>query len=131
MRVKSVWTIRLFVLGLPCGFLIGMRALWLILPGWPVFVLAVLAAILLPTDAALGQPVITNPKVPDRARRALTVESGLNDGMALPLVLASAALAANAAPPSGGWVFFALKQITLGPCPGLIGHQFELYFHRA
>ncbi len=120
LRVHHVWPLRMLLLGLPLGFAVGFGFAWLILPGWPLAALAVLAAILLPTDAALGQPVITNPAVPERARRALTVESGLNDGMALPLVLAFAALAANAAPPSGGWALFALKQVTLGPLPGLI-----------
>jgi len=47
----------------------------------------VLAAILSPTDAALGQAVVSSPKIPVRIRQALNVESGLNDGIALPVVM--------------------------------------------
>lgn len=56
---------------------------------------ALLAAILAPTDAALGQAVITNRAVPVRIRETLSVESGLNDGIALPLVTVFLGLAAE------------------------------------
>ncbi|NIV40107.1 MAG: sodium:proton antiporter, partial [Anaerolineae bacterium] len=52
-----------------------------------------LGAILAPTDAALGIPILNNPRVPVRIRRALNVESGLNDGIATPLVALFTALA--------------------------------------
>ena len=66
---------------------LGTLAGWILLPDWPIWEVALLAAILAPTDAALGQAVVTNPAVPDRVRRALAVENGLNDGLALPAVL--------------------------------------------
>ena len=44
-------------------------------------------AALAPTDAALGVPVVTNPAVPSRIRQLITVESGLNDGIATPVVM--------------------------------------------
>ena len=47
---------------------------------------ALVATILAPTDAALGLAVVTNRLVPARIRRALNVESGLNDGIATPFV---------------------------------------------
>lgn len=121
LRRRHVWPLRMLLLGLPLGFALGLFFAWMLLPGWPLAVVAVVAAILLPTDAALGQPVISNPQVPDRARRALTVESGLNDGMALPLVLIFASIAAqNTDAPAGGWLTFAVLQVTLGPLAGLI-----------
>ena len=83
---RSVWPARMLAIGLPLGFIFGTALGWLLMPGWPLAVVALAAAILVPTDAALGQPVVTNPDVPERPRRALTVESGLNDGLALPLV---------------------------------------------
>ena len=43
--------------------------------------------LLAPTDAALGQAVVTSPKVPERIRQGLNVESGLNDGICVPLLL--------------------------------------------
>ena len=54
------------------------------------------AAALAPTDAALGVPVVTNPVVPPRVRRLITVESGLNDGIATPVVMFAIAGAASA-----------------------------------
>jgi NhaP-type Na+/H+ or K+/H+ antiporter len=56
---------------------------------------ALLAAVLAPTDSALGLPVINNPRVPQLIRHALNVEGGLNDGLALPFVTIFLALAAE------------------------------------
>jgi NhaP-type Na+/H+ or K+/H+ antiporter len=56
------------------------------LPGESVAFAALIAAILAPTDAALGLPIFTNSLVPVRIRRALNVESGLNDGIATPFI---------------------------------------------
>ncbi|MEM1429719.1 MAG: cation:proton antiporter [Pseudomonadota bacterium] len=117
---RRVWPARMLAIGLPLGFLIGIVAGWLLLPGWPFAAIALVAAILVPTDAALGQPVVMNPDVPERPRRALTVESGLNDGLALPLVLLMAAIAAPVAmAPSEGWLLFAVGQVVLGPLVGV------------
>lgn len=116
---RRVWPFRMLVIGLPLGFLIGTGLGLILLPGWPLAVVALVAAILVPTDAALGQPVVSNPDIPERPRRALTVESGLNDGLALPLVLIMAAFAApQAMAPEEGWAIFATKQIVLGPLAG-------------
>jgi NhaP-type Na+/H+ or K+/H+ antiporter len=56
----------------------------------------ILAAILAPTDAGLGQVIVTSPLVPERIRQALNVEAGLNDGMAVPFMMFFIALAAAA-----------------------------------
>ncbi len=53
----------------------------------------ILGVILAPTDAALGQAVVSEPRVPARIRQALNVESGLNDGICVPLLFAAVALA--------------------------------------
>ena len=117
---RRVWPARMLFVGLPLAFLIGTGAAWLALPDWPLAAVALVAAIMVPTDAALGQPVVANKDVPERPRRALTVESGLNDGLALPMVLLMAYLAAPAATaPPEGWLVFGLKQITLGPLVGV------------
>ena len=52
-----------------------------------------LAIVLAPTDAALGQAVVTDPRVPSRIRQGLNVESGLNDGICVPLLLIAIAIA--------------------------------------
>ncbi len=53
----------------------------------------ILAIVLAPTDAALGQAVVTEPRVPQRIRQGLNVESGLNDGICVPLLFAAVAVA--------------------------------------
>ena len=75
---------------------------------------ALLATILAPTDAALGLAVVTNRAVPVRIRRALNVESGLNDGIATPFVTFFIALvAAEDGIGDRSWGLEALKQIGL------------------
>jgi NhaP-type Na+/H+ or K+/H+ antiporter len=65
--------------------------------------------------------VVTNPLVPERSRRALTVESGLNDGLALPAVLLFASLTAEVIhDDSTNWLVFGAKQLLLGPLAGMI-----------
>lgn len=116
-----IWPQRMLLFGLPLAVLFGTFAGVILLPGWPFWEVALIAAILAPTDAALGQAVITNEAVPERARRALTVESGANDGFALPIVLFLACTAIGSAhdfvPES--WLQFAAKQIGYGIIVGL------------
>ncbi len=120
LRKRHVWPVRMLFLGLPAAIVLGTLVAYPFLPGWPVVAVALLAAILAPTDAALGQAVVTNPVVPDRVRRALTVESGLNDGLALPAILLFASLAAEAMHgEQTNWVLFGAKQLILGPLVGI------------
>ena len=80
--------------------------------GWAAA--ALIATILAPTDAALGLAVVTNKAVPVRIRRALNVESGLNDGIATPFVtLFIAVVAAEEDLGETAWGLEALKQIGL------------------
>lgn len=119
LQRSHTWPLRMLVLGLPLAWVLGTAAISFILPDWPLVFAALAAAILTPTDAALGQAVISNPDVPERPRRALTVESGLNDGLALPLILALASIGASMmAPDPGTWLWFGAKQIVLGPLIG-------------
>ncbi len=120
LRRRHEWPLRMLLIGLPLTIALGTAVAFFLLPGWPIFAVALVAAILAPTDAALGQAVITNPAVPERPRRALTVESGVNDGLALPTVLLFASLTAEFSAQSGGdWLAFAAMQILLGPLAGL------------
>jgi NhaP-type Na+/H+ or K+/H+ antiporter len=121
LKRRFVWPVRMLVIGLPLAIAFGVIAGALFFPDWPIFAVALAAAILAPTDAALGQAVVTNEAVPIRPRRALTVESGLNDGLALPAVLFFAALAAaSEAQDSAEWLIYGAKQILLGPLAGAI-----------
>jgi NhaP-type Na+/H+ or K+/H+ antiporter len=88
--------VRLLGIGLPLTIVLGwVLALWLV-SGLDVWLALLVAAALAPTDAALGVPVVTNPTVPSRVRRLITVESGLNDGIATPVVMVAIAGAASA-----------------------------------
>jgi NhaP-type Na+/H+ or K+/H+ antiporter len=77
-----------------------------------------LGALLSPTDPVLSSSVVTNPRVPRVIRHSLNLESGLNDGLALPPVLAlTAALAADS---NFVWWKFVLQDVTLGVGYGLL-----------
>jgi NhaP-type Na+/H+ or K+/H+ antiporter len=94
LRHDDALSLRLLGLGLPLTMALGAIAAWLLLPGFTVWEFALIAVILAPTDAALGQPAIADPRVPLTVRQGLNVESGLNDGIALPffVVLLAAAI---------------------------------------
>ena len=78
---------RLLLIGLPLTILLGFLAAAIVFPGLGVLEMALLAAMLAPTDAALGKPVVTNQTVPSVMREALNLESGLNDGICVPIVV--------------------------------------------
>jgi NhaP-type Na+/H+ or K+/H+ antiporter len=105
---------RLLFVGLPLTIGAGALLAYLMFPhvGWAAA--ALVATILAPTDAALGLAVVTNRAVPARIRRALNVESGLNDGIATPFVtLFIAAVAAEESLGDTAWGLEAVKQIGL------------------
>jgi sodium/hydrogen antiporter len=106
--------VRLLLVGLPLTIALGTLAARVLFPeaGWAAA--ALIASILAPTDAALGLAVVTNPAVPARIRRALNVESGLNDGIATPFVtLFLSLLIAEEGVGSGHWAAEAAKEIGL------------------
>ncbi len=122
VRKEHDLPLRMLLIGMPLIIIAGTLA-GLALPlGLGLWEAALLAAILAPTDAALGQSVVASPRVPARIRQALNIESGLNDGIALPLVLLFASLASVSltAEGHGNWVLFGLMQITLGPLAGAV-----------
>lgn len=113
---------RLLGVGMPLTIGLGAAAAALVFPGFGVGEAFLLAAILAPTDAALGQAVVSNPLVPVRIRQSLNVESGLNDGIALPVVLLAASLAGSGSGegPVSHWLRFAVLQVVLGPLVGAL-----------
>jgi len=113
--------VRMLTIGLPLTIVAGaLIAVWLF-PEFTLWEAALLAALLAPTDAALGQSVVSSTIVPVRIRQAINVESGLNDGIVLPVVLLLAALASTASEASeaSDWLRFGLLQVTLGPLVGV------------
>ena len=84
---------RMLLLGLPVCIALGAGLGMLVFPDAPVFELCLLATILAATDAALGKGVVANKAVPERVREALNAESGLNDGLCVPVLFVFLALA--------------------------------------
>jgi NhaP-type Na+/H+ or K+/H+ antiporter len=112
---------RLLLVGLPLTMLLGTLAGAPLFPelGW--WSLALLAFILSPTDAALGQVVVTSPRVPPPVRRAIAVESGINDGLVLPpimICLAAILAVTDERAGVGYWLEFTFSQLVFGPLIG-------------
>lgn len=89
LRRSPGWPARLLGLGLPLTLLLGFAAGVVLLPSLSLSSVFLLSAMLCATDAALGHRVVEDPSVPVPVRRALNVESGLNDGIAVPFFLVS------------------------------------------
>jgi len=86
---------RLLLIGLPLTIAFGFGVGRLLFPDLPLLTIAILATMLAPTDAALGQAVVANEAVPAPIRGSLNVESGLNDGICVPILFTFLALAAG------------------------------------
>ena len=114
--------IRLLGIGLPLTVVLGALLARLIIPELAFWEAALLGAILAPTDAALGQPVVASESVPKRIRQTLNVESGLNDGIVVPIVMLCAALATATtdAGESSQWLGYWIAQVSLGPIVGIL-----------
>jgi sodium/hydrogen antiporter len=108
--------LRKLVLAMPLTTLIvAAAARWLVGLSWTESFL--LGALLAPTDPVLSSSIVTNPRVPRLVRHSLNLESGLNDGLALPAVLAF--LAALASDSHFVWWRFVLQDVGLGLLYGL------------
>jgi sodium/hydrogen antiporter len=121
LREKGV-PLRLLLIGLPLTMGLGFAAALPLFEGVSLWSLALMAFILSPTDAALGQPVVTSPAIPAAIKEAINVESGLNDGIALPPILACIAVLSASADKMGApyWILFTLKQFVFGPTLGAL-----------
>ncbi|NEO12445.1 MULTISPECIES: sodium:proton antiporter [unclassified Moorena] len=114
--------VRLLGIGLPLTIILGTILAVLLLGGrlefWEA---AALATILAPTDAALGQAVVSSRSVPICIRQSLNVESGLNDGICLPILLIFLSLAGTmeGTGTASFWFRFAAMQVILGPIVGV------------
>ena len=121
--LQKAWHLpfRKLVLAMPLtAAIVAIAARALTDLGWTECFL--LGALLAPTDPVLSSSVVTNPRVPRIVRHSLNLESGMNDGLALPAVLAFTAVLVGAGP--GGeefvWWKFVLQDVTLGFAFGLV-----------
>ena len=114
--------LRLLGIGLPLTLLAGFVVALVVFPklAWPEALL--LAVILAPTDAALGQAVVTLTRLPSRVRQGLNVESGLNDGICVPLfwIVLAIAQAESGSIGDGAAARLVLEQIGYGLLAGVI-----------
>ncbi len=93
LRSGSHIPLRMLLIGLPGVIILGFVIAWLMFDELSVWTLAILATTLAATDAALGKSVVTNEAVPVHIRTSLNVESGLNDGLCVPVLFVFIALA--------------------------------------
>jgi NhaP-type Na+/H+ or K+/H+ antiporter len=114
-RTRWRWPAQLLLIGLPLTIAAGFLAAWAILPGLGLAAIGVVAAALAPTDAALGASVLEDDRIPGRIRQTINVESGLNDGLATPVVLLFIGLAGG----EGGHVHFLLE-LAVAAAVGLV-----------
>ncbi|MEP6342438.1 MAG: cation:proton antiporter [Maricaulaceae bacterium] len=120
LRKMKAIPVRLLSIALPLIIVTGTIVGYIIFPdvGW--YQAALIAAILAPTDAALGASVLAEKSLPLKIRQGLNVESGLNDGIALPAVLFFACFL-NMTHQTGeeNWLLFLSLQVIIGPIAGV------------
>jgi NhaP-type Na+/H+ or K+/H+ antiporter len=114
--------VRLLAIGLPLTIALGAVVAAVLFGQLGIWPAAVLAVILAPTDASLGQSVVSNKLVPARIRQALNIESGLNDGIAMPFLILTLSIAVSTEQQLGSGVFllFTARQIVFGLLAGLL-----------
>jgi NhaP-type Na+/H+ or K+/H+ antiporter len=112
---------RLLGVGMPLTILAGTIIAALIFQGFSIWEAALLAVLLAPTDASLGQVVVKSPLVPERIRQALNVEAGLNDGLSMPFFTLFIGLAAAVDSFAHGvWLLYTVEQIGFGLLTGIL-----------
>ena len=124
-RIENL-PLRLLTAGMLLTVALGAAAALAIFGQISIWEAGILAAILAPTDAGLGQIIVNSEHVPMRIRQALNVEAGLNDGLSVPFMLFFSALAAS----GGTSEYSQLSQfigeqlglgVLVGVCIGLAG----------
>ena len=121
LRQNEGLPLRLLGIGMPLTIALGAAGAALLLTDLTLWEAAIVGTVLAPTDAALGQAVVSNPRVPVRVRQALNVEAGLNDGLATPFLalFLTLAVAEEEHLSANVWIRFALEQIGFGVLVGI------------
>ena len=122
LRKTEALPMRLLLIGLPLTILLGFGVGVLLFKQLSLVEIALLATMLAPTDAALGKAVVTNEAVPNAVRQGLNVESGLNDGICVPILFVFLALASGKAGEGGPWKLaleLVAEEIGIGLAVGL------------
>jgi NhaP-type Na+/H+ or K+/H+ antiporter len=120
LRVDLGLCLRLLGIGLPLTIGLGALLALGLFNGMSIWLALLVGAALAPTDAALGAGVMVNPAVPARIRRLLNIESGLNDGIATPVVLVAIAGAETAEHAASIGPGAAVAELALGLLVGAV-----------
>jgi NhaP-type Na+/H+ or K+/H+ antiporter len=121
LRRNERLPLRLLGVGMPLTIAFGTALAALLLTDLTFWEAAIVGTVLAPTDAALGQAVVSNPRVPVRIRQALNVEAGLNDGLSVPFLALFLTLAEAEGEHLSAyiWIRFALEQVGFGILVGI------------
>lgn len=111
--------VRLLSVGMLLTILLGGLGALVLLRALSIWEAGILAAILAPTDAGLGQVIVSSPRVPLAVRQALNVEAGLNDGLSVPFLLFFLGLAESTGGGQARLSRFLLEQLGFGAAIGL------------
>jgi NhaP-type Na+/H+ or K+/H+ antiporter len=121
LRQNEALPLRLLGIGMPLTIALGTVVATLVLTDLTIWEAAIVGTVLAPTDAALGQPVVSNPRLPMRMRQALNVEAGLNDGLSVPFLALFLTLAEAEEEhlSASVWIRFVLEQVGFGVLVGV------------
>jgi len=120
LRSRERMPLRLLSIGMLLTILLGAIAAHLIFPQLSIWETGILAAILAPTDAGLGQVIVQSPRVPLRIRQSLDVEAGLNDGLSVPFLLFFIAVSRIGTEGAGTVLLnYVFEQLGMGAMAGL------------
>lgn len=121
VRTRERLPLRLLSVGMLLTIVLGAIAAGIVFPRLSLWEAGILAAILAPTDAGLGQVIVRSPQVPIRIRQALDVEAGLNDGLSVPFLMCFIAIA-RAGTEGGGQVLvrYIGEQLGMGALVGVV-----------
>ena len=120
LRRELAVPVRLLVIGLPLTIVAGVAAALVTLPELTLVEASLLAIAVAPTDAALGAAVVSDERVPSRIRQGLNVESGLNDGLCVPLLLVALAFVSAEAGREAEPIQLVLEEIVFGVVGGVV-----------
>jgi NhaP-type Na+/H+ or K+/H+ antiporter len=120
LRKEYKLPLRLLGIGLPVMIVLGTGVAALVLPQIGLVGAALVATMLAPTDAALGEAVVSDRRLPVRLRQGLNVESGLNDGLSVPVFLVLLAISAEQQWHLGSLVGELGRQIGYGVLGGVV-----------
>jgi NhaP-type Na+/H+ or K+/H+ antiporter len=120
LRHELAVPVRLLGIGLPLTIAAGTAAALVVVPGLIPIEAVLLAIAVAPTDAALGAAVVADERVPSRIRQGLNVESGLNDGLCVPLVLIALAFVASEGGGGTDPIRLVLEEIGFGVVGGIV-----------